>query len=135
CGDINALVAAIAAGGNPAAFDLDGNGLVDGDDITAWLGAAGEANLGPGLEFLPGDATLDGTVDGQDFLAWNDHKFTADAGWCGGDFNGDGTTDGGDFLLWNKHKFTSSDQFAVPEPTGPLLVVMGLLAFVSRRRS
>ena len=56
---------------------------------------------------LPGDANLDGVVDGSDFGIWNANKFTSGRGWLTGDFNGDGITDGSDFGIWNAHKFTS----------------------------
>ncbi len=51
-------------------------------DRDAWLAEAGEVNLGPGKVYLLGDATLDGNVDGNDFIAWNAHKFTNVAEWC-----------------------------------------------------
>jgi subtilisin-like proprotein convertase family protein len=109
CDDINPLIAAIASGMDDLTFDLTGDGAVDLADRDAWLLEAGEAALGPGQSFLLGDANLDGTVNGDDFLIWNSNKFTSGNGWCGGDFNADGTTDGGDFLFWNANKFQSSD--------------------------
>jgi hypothetical protein len=70
------------------------DGLVDRDDLMTWLGIAGVANLPSHDPFLMGDADLNGSVDGQDFLVWNNNKFTAAAAWCCGDFNADG------FLTW-----------------------------------
>lgn len=64
---------------------------------------------------LLGDANLDGTVDGLDFIIWNNWKFTSGTHWATGDFNGDGITDGQDFIFWNRNKFMSVDQY-VPEP-------------------
>ena len=82
---------------------------------------------------LPGDANGDGTVDGADFLIWNDSKFTTGNDWTTGDFNGDGATDGSDFLLWNDFKFTSVDNVStVPEPTIYSFVLLVLL--FGRRR-
>jgi hypothetical protein len=82
------------------------------------------------------DATLDGVVDGQDFIVWNDNKFTAIAAWCSGDFNADGTVDGQDLILWNDNKFMSSGGVsAVPEPSTVVILfaaVLGLAVF--RRR-
>ncbi len=109
CADVDSLVAAIAAANHNQSFDLTGDGLVNLADRDAWLAEAGEVNLGVGKVYLLGDATLDGTVDGQDFIAWNSNKFTGSAGWCGGDFTADGVTDGQDFILWNTNKFTGSD--------------------------
>ncbi|MEM7228374.1 MAG: hypothetical protein AAF432_06105 [Planctomycetota bacterium] len=108
CLDINALTNEIAAGTNDAAFDLNGDNVVNLDDRDAWLAEAGAANLASGNPFLIGDANLDGLVDGQDFIIWNATKFTNDADYCSGDFNADGVVDGSDFNLWNERKFTSS---------------------------
>ncbi len=126
CADIDPLMIEIAAGTNDAGFDLTGDGLVDSADRDAWLAEAGAANLGPGRSYLLGDANLNGTVDGEDFLVWNAHKFAASEGWCSGDFNGDGMTDGSDFLLWNANKFQSSDR------AGTQLFVQTLTAIRSR---
>jgi hypothetical protein len=40
-----------------------------------WLSLAGAANLPSGNAYLPGDATLDGFVDGSDFGIWNANQF------------------------------------------------------------
>ena len=78
-------------------------------DRDIWLSAAGNINLGPGKAYLLGDANLDGTVDGADFVIWNNHKFTSNPHWCDGNFNGDTDVDGADFLVWSAFKFQSSD--------------------------
>ncbi len=108
CDDIDDLVAMIASGANNVTFDMNSDGLVDTADLHEWLTVAGAGNLPSGNPYLMGDANLDGTVDGQDFIKWNNNKFTTGAGWCGGDFNADGTTDGQDYIAWNNNKFTSS---------------------------
>jgi VCBS repeat-containing protein len=85
-------------------FDLDGNGSVNSSDVLLMLNLMG---------ILPGDANLDGNVDGTDFGIWNSNKFTArdpaqpGVGWVTGDFNTDGVTDGSDFGIWNAFKFRS----------------------------
>ena len=133
CLDVDALVGEIVGGTNDAAFDLTGDGVVDGADLTEWLAQAGAENLPSGNSYLFGDANLDGVVDGQDFVVWNGSKFTATAAWCSGDFNADGNVDGQDFILWNQNKFTSSaDGFAVPEPA--LGLAAGLMLLCLRRR-
>ena len=66
-------------------------------------------NLGSGLVYLLGDANLDGTVDGADFMLWNANKFTVNASWCSGDFDANGRIDGLDWIQWNNNKFRSSD--------------------------
>ena len=106
---MDALVAEIAAGTHGLALDLTGDGRVDLADRDDWLTRAGEINLGPGKEYLLGDANLDGLVDGRDFNVWNGHKFTTVAAWSSGDFNADGHVDGSDFGIWNINKFQISD--------------------------
>jgi hypothetical protein len=126
CADVDALVAAIAAGVSTSLFDLTDDGTVDIADLHAWRAAAGEALFGPGRTILEGDANLDGFVDGTDFNTWNAHKFLSVAAWCSGDFSADGFVDGSDFNLWNSHKFTSSGSAtAVPEPMAAALLLSG----------
>ena len=138
CADVDQLAAAVASGQNDLAYDLSGDGEVDLDDRDLWLVEAGAANSLPGA-YLAADANLDGTVDGQDFVEWNDNKFTTNASFCSGDFDMNGAVDGADFIIWNDLKFTASDQRSghnqvVPEP-GSLVMSCGLLvALVGRRR-
>ena len=105
--DIDALVAAIAAGNYESALDLNGDGVIDLLDRDAWLAEAGALNLPSGSPYRLGDANLDGHVDETDFQIWNQNKFTATAAWSLADFNADGSTDGRDLLIWNANKFTS----------------------------
>jgi len=109
CGDMNLLEAAIDAGMPVATFDVNDDGMLTSADVTAWLMDAGEVRFGAGRFFKPGDATLDGSVDGSDFGVWNSNKFTPANRWCQGDFNQDNSVDGSDFGVWNSNKFTSSD--------------------------
>ncbi len=123
--DVDLLVAEIVAGTSATSFDLTGDGLVDNHDLNQWLSYAGNANLPSGNPYLPGDANLDGTVDGEDFIAWNSNKFTPAAAWTAGDLNADGLVDGLDFIVWNAFKFqsASSPSSAVPEPSIGILFV------------
>ncbi len=111
--DIDALVGVIAGGSNDAAYDLTGDSLVDLADRDAWLAEAAVAN-GVGSPYKLGDADLNGTVDGLDFIAWNANKFTDVALWSAADFTANGTVDGADFIEWNANKFTSSDSMVLP---------------------
>jgi cytochrome c peroxidase len=139
CGldDLNGLLAngpvggGIPVDGSNQRYDINSDGVLNNDDVVLWLS---EAALVDGLAspYKSGDANLDGFVDGQDFILWNDSRFTASLAWNDGDFNGDGFVDGQDFILWNENKFTSSDVATVPEPTTGLLLLIGL--FVMRRR-
>ncbi len=133
CGDIDALTQAIAAASSNPAFDMNGDGAITLADImdaqVGWLAKGGANNPAAtgGNSFRPGDANLDGDVDGSDFNLWNSSKFTSNSAWCSGDFNADGAVDGSDFSVWNSHKFTSSDSLSViPEPmSGAWLVLLG----------
>ena len=117
--DLDTLVAAIASNSTDQRYDVNGDRQIDPADRDAWLAAAGAANLPSGLPYLLADANLDGIVDGIDFVAWNDNKFTATAAWSAGDFNADGAIDGQDFILWNENKFQAADSLIqVPEPSG-----------------
>ena len=120
------------------AFDVNGDGNVDRADVQQWLVDAGarpeNAAATSGNPFLEGDANLDGSVDGSDFILWNDSKFTSTGKWTMGDWNADGATDGSDFIIWNDNKFTSSDLASVPEPTTGLMTWIGLFAVGLLRR-
>jgi autotransporter-associated beta strand protein len=136
CADVDGLVAEIVAGTHTASFDLTGDALVNGADLAEWRALAGAANLPSGNPYLPGDATLDGVVDGLDFTIWNSSKFTSVAAWCAGDFSADGIVDGLDFTIWNSYKFMSADgATAVPEPTPLCLgaLTIACLSVTARR--
>ncbi|HEY6563147.1 MAG TPA: M14 family zinc carboxypeptidase, partial [Pirellulaceae bacterium] len=126
CTDVDKLVQAIVVGSNKAEFDLTGDGVINTSDLSNWLSRAGTRHLGAGRVYLPGDANLDGVVDGSDFNVWNSHKFTNSPAWCHGDFTADGVVDGSDFNAWNSRKFTSSDVSLIPEPATLAAIVLVL---------
>jgi hypothetical protein len=133
--DVDALVTEIVSGTHSPDFDLTDDQLVDGEDLEEWLVQAATVNLPLGTSpFLPGDANLDGVVDGLDFIVWNGSKFTSVAAWSKGDFNADGIVDGLDFITWNDHKFTTSEDLVVgvPEPS-PFVLLLVALAILPRR--
>ena len=134
CTDVDELVEIIQTGSNRAEFDMNGDGIMDSQDLEIWLAQAGARNLVSGASFLPGDANLDGSVDASDFNIWNENRFSSGHGWCGGDFDGDGSTDGSDFNIWNENKFTSADVTLVPEPGGMLLLLVGCVGLIRQRR-
>ncbi len=124
--DINALMGLgnLASGvgltNDNGRFDLNGDGLINLEDVDEWLAGAAAYN-GLSSPYRYGDANLDGVVDVADFNIWNQHKFDEAANWDEGNFNGDGVIDISDFNLWNNNKFQSS---VVPEPAS-----LGLLLF------
>ena len=140
CFDIDALSDAVATGSADLGFDMNGDGVITFADVTdpgtGWLAVGGANNTGVtgGNAFLVGDGTLNGVVDGQDFIVWNNSKFTANTHWCDGNFNGDGNVDGQDFIAWNSNKFTSSDGLlAVPEPAVGGWLLLGFSLLFHRR--
>ena len=68
---------------------------------------------------LPGDANLDGVVDGTDFNAVLSNYGRTGTDWSHGDFNGDGVVNGEDLnlMLSNYNRSVGlSAAAAVPEP-------------------
>ncbi len=115
-------------------LDLNVDGVVNDLDLTLLI----EEVFGT----LAGDANLDGSVDGEDFVIWNSHKFTSGNGWADGDFNGDSIVDGVDFTIWNSNKFQQGSggnpynyqpPVAVPEPSSFVTCCL-LVALAHRRR-
>jgi hypothetical protein len=90
----------------------------------------------------PGDANLDGSVGGGDYLIW---KAAPNTTWAGADFNDDGSVGGGDYLIWKTAPNPGAGPpvpgagsgalalGAVPEPSTLVLIVLGL-AMVALRR-
>ena len=115
--DIDSLSAAIHRGSTDQRFDMDEDGVVDLNDIidsnSGWLQVAGTRNPDKtaGRAYLPGDANLDGRVDGRDFVIWNDNKGAQTSRWTRGDFNADGIVDVEDFTIWSSYKFESSKTY------------------------
>ena len=108
-GDIDALMAIIAAGPNGRnVFDLNGDGVINTADRDTWLQLAGDRNLPTGNAYLLGDANLDGSVDVSDFNIWNTNKFSSSSAWSSGNFNGDSGVDISDFNVWNANKFQTA---------------------------
>jgi hypothetical protein len=81
-----------------------------------------------------GDFNLDGVVDGEDLAAWKTgFGTTAGATFRDGDNDRDGDVDGADFLAWQRAAAANGaavnqNSTAVPEPTGLLLAIVGLVA-------
>lgn len=94
---------------------------------------------------IPGDANVDGKVDGSDVTILADNWQAGVSGgdsnvtWEMGDFNGDGKVDGSDVTIladnW-QYGVTAANTAAVPEPPAIALFLSALLAagFVSARK-
>ncbi|WP_428389125.1 family 10 glycosylhydrolase [Mucisphaera sp.] len=108
-----------------AAFDLDGSGLIDGDDLV-WLV---EQVWGTRM----GDANRDGAVDLID-LSILAERFGGSGVWADGDFNGSRTVDLADLsVLATSFGFDRVNGLAVPSPGLGGLMLMGLLGYTGGR--
>ena len=84
----------IQNGATDSAFDVDENGVVDINDISAWLSIAGNANIG--TPYVRGDTNLDGDVDAGDLNVIGINWRQDVAGWSQADFNADGIVSASD---------------------------------------
>lgn len=136
--DVDLLVAAIGAGNGDAQYDLNGDGAVNLSDVDSWLSMAGNAILGDGISFLPGDANLSGTVDAADLnevgISWQMNRST----WSEGDFTADGMVDAEDLNIvginWQRTAGEGAPGAAVPEPSSWGLVWLSAVGLLSWRR-
>ena len=82
---------------------------------------------------IPGDANSDGIVDATDYALWFNNYGASGPGFPG-DMNSDYTVDMADYALWfNYYGVGWVD--SVPEPATLLLMAMGGLAVIRRRRT
>lgn len=129
--DIFSLCNAIASGSMDAAFDVNGDGVVDGADLTQFQETEG---------ILPGDLNLDGEVNFTDFLGLSgSFGDTESPGWSAGDLDCNGAVEFGDFLILSAN-FGSTSMAAglaasVPESNSSLLLVMGAITMIASLRS
>jgi len=117
-------------------FDTVTGALVNPDMILAPL-YDHNGNVGVTLiAALPGDANLDGTVNGDDLLTWQANLFSGDE-FIQGDFNLDGSVNGDDLLIWQAHLFDTVPIPAtapIPEPGTAVLLLSLVLGMTTRRR-
>lgn len=91
---IDGLFEAIGTAENSPKFDMDGNSLVNNDDVDFLLETAARTQRG--------DANLDGVVNFADFLV-TASNFGQEGGWADGDFNGDGVINLEDFTILSEN--------------------------------
>jgi len=114
---------------SPMVRDIQGDAL-DGEwdnptntsDLTSSVFNSGDGVAGGFFEFriniLPGDATQDGTVNGDDLLVWQASLFDTGAN-LAADFNQDETVNGDDLLIWQASLF---DALSGGDPDRPIIV-------------
>ena len=106
-------------------FDSD---LGDGQDyaIAWWAKSA----INPAST---GDYSGNGTVGPEDYTIWKSNFGTANVA---ADGNGDGIVDAADYTIWRDNLGAGSGSAAsVPEPTGLMLMLIGVAASARRKRS
>ncbi|MCA9150014.1 MAG: hypothetical protein KDA92_11965 [Planctomycetales bacterium] len=135
--DIDALSAAVRAGTNDPAFDLDGDGLVDDDDRNVWIDDI--------KKVWPGDADLSGEFNTGDLVqvfsrGQYEDAIDGNSGWGDGDWTGDGDFNTSDlvaaFQPGGYEQGPRAAVQAVPEPTSAWLLASAaalMLSFIRRR--
>ena len=98
---------------------MNDDGVIDVIDRDEWLAIA---------------ATLNGVVNGGDFIAWSISKFTANLLWSDGNFNADAVVDGQDFIAWNSNCYQAADGVsAVPEPGMGVFLIVAMASLAITR--
>jgi hypothetical protein len=124
-GDLDLLGTQIASGGNDSAFDLSGDGSVDGSDRESLLGIANRLN---------GDADFSGDVQFADFLILS-ANFGMAGVWSEGDFDSSGDVQFSDFLILSANFGQSAPAAAtVPESSSWSILFVGAIGLLVLRR-
>ena len=124
--DIDALCSEISSANNAAAFDLTGDGLVNGDDLANFLQQVGS---------LPGDVNLDKEVGFNDFLNLSANFGQTGRTWTDGDIDCNSEVAFADFLIVSTNfGQTGAAQAVVPEPGGSFLLALAAIGLLSLPR-
>jgi probable HAF family extracellular repeat protein len=122
--DLNSLIAP-SSGTLTSANAINDSGWIVADGTNA----AGDSHAFLLKPAMPGDANLDGSVNGADLNAVLSNYNLSGEDWFHGDFNGDGIVNGADLNAvlsnYNQAAPSSSAAVPVPEPSAFLLLLAG----------
>lgn len=131
--DVDLLTAAIREQLPGEQFDLNGDNLVDYDDLVHWIRDQKNTWFG--------DANLDGEFNSGDFIAvFQEGKFETEtsATWSQGDWNADGVFNSTDFIAafqdGGYENGTRLEASSVPEPSSVLLTLFAMAGLCRFRR-
>ncbi|MHC4562211.1 MAG: PEP-CTERM sorting domain-containing protein [Planctomycetota bacterium] len=138
--DIDLLADAIAAGSTDSQFDINGDSVVDDQDLIAHVATLVERTDG-GVGAYRGDFNLDGYVDATDLAIFKSNfGSTSGLGFASGNCNTDAFIDATDLAIF-KATFGFSgtpddggNPPAVPDPATLSLLALGGLALLRKRR-
>ena len=131
--DINDLTAQSASQLNRTEYDLNGDMLVDTQDVNVWVKDLFKSWIG--------DANLDDEFNSGDLvevLSAGAYEVDVDAFWTSGDFNGDGRANSSDLVValsdGGYEQGPLGAVASVPEPSSLVLVLLGLFGAAGRLR-
>ena len=81
---------------------------------------------------VPGDANVDGIVDGSDATILANNWLSTDVNWPKGDFNGDGIVNEIDATLLAANMQSSSGAASVPAPSAGIMLLSSLVMLAAR---